>query len=343
MERAYSTEVQRLAIAITKYYNGLLLKMQELNEIFKDFSHNRLLTYKHFLKFELSHTNYTPEQVYNLYGWNEEIASSFWLLLSRIEITLRNRINDIFVEKFGKFWLDTSQYHNTKVFFKDTHKKQIEKSENKLSNKGITPTNDRMVAELNMGFWVSFSEIGFSFDSDELKENEIGWKYFIPKIMTGYQYPNKNSDKVRYWSKQGNIANLVLRLDVAKEIRNRIAHHEPIFNYIPSHLSSIPKDELGDFLKVLQNTYQYLLGLLHDLSPQQARIYQKSHNHYQTLYLLSNSTFDKYLNLGSADDMMLLEKFIEYLMDYMEEEKDNQTMVHISHNNSYFGCFIPKR
>lgn len=87
-----------------------------------------------------------------------------------------------------------------------------------------------MVAELNMGFWVSFSEIGFSFDLDEL---------------------NENSDKVRYWSKQGNIANLVLRLDVAKEIRNRIAHHEPIFNYVPSHLSSVPKDELGDFLKVL--------------------------------------------------------------------------------------------
>ena len=85
------------------------------------------------------------------------------------------------------------------------------------------------------------------------------------------------------------------------------------------------------------------MGLLHDLSQQQARIYQKSHNHYQTLYLLSNSTFDKYLNLVSAYNMMLLEKFIEYLMDYMEEEKDNQTMVHISHNNSYFGCFIPKR
>lgn len=73
----------------------------------------------------------------------------------------------------------------------------------------------------------------------------------IPLIMTGYQYPNENPDKVRYWSKQGNIANLAIRLDVAKEIRNRIPHHEPIFNYIPSHLSSVPKDELGYFLKVL--------------------------------------------------------------------------------------------
>ena len=55
------------------------------------------------------------------------------------------------------------------------------------------------------------------------------------------------------------------------------------------------------------------------------------------------ATEDKYLNLGSAYNMMLLENFIEYLMDYMEEEKDNQTMVYISHNNSYFGYFTPKR
>lgn len=89
--------------------------MQDLNEVFKDFSNARLLTYKHFLRFELGKKEYTPEQIYHLYAWNEMLSGVFWLLLSRIEITLRNRINDIFVEKFGKYWLDASQYHNITI------------------------------------------------------------------------------------------------------------------------------------------------------------------------------------------------------------------------------------
>lgn len=50
---------------------------QNLDEIFKDFSHARLLTYKNFLRLRLGYENYTPEQLYNLYVWNEEVASSF--------------------------------------------------------------------------------------------------------------------------------------------------------------------------------------------------------------------------------------------------------------------------
>lgn len=126
-------------------------------------------------------------------------------------------------------------------------KKQISKPEYKLRKKGTTPSNDRMVAELNMGFWVSFSEIGFSFELDELKENEIDWKYFIPRIMSGYEYPREKADKVRYWSKQSNIDNLILKLDFAKEIRNRIARYEPIFNHYPTYLSNLPREQQGNF------------------------------------------------------------------------------------------------
>lgn len=293
--------------------------MQDLNEVFKDFSNARLLTYKHFLRFELGKKEYTPEQIYNLYAWNEMLSGVFWLLLSRIEITLRNRINDIFVEKFGKYWLDTSQYHNTKVFFKETHKKQLEKAEQKLKNKGVNPSNDRMVAELTMGFWVSFVEIGFSFDNKTLKENQIGLKYFIPDILMGYVYLNENVDKIRFWSKKSNIEQLTIQLNSAKELRNRIAHHEPIFNYIPSHLAHLPKEKLDNFLKTLQSTYGYLLQLLHDLSPQQARIYQKSYTHHCAIYLLSDKFFNELLCRSSLDDVMSSEQFIEYLMDCMNK------------------------
>lgn len=329
--------------------------MQDLNDIFKDFSQNRLSTYRNFLENEYPDESFGIEQVYNLYTWNEKIASYFWLLLSRIEITLRNRINDVLVEKFGKSWLKVKntevkdpKVKNTKyegIFFQGMHKKQINKLEIKLKHSNLS--NERMVAELNMGFWVSFSKITFSFPKEVLRKEQIGWKYFIPKIMTGYQYPNEKADKERYWSKKENIDKLISELNSAKEIRNRIAHHEPIFNYTPAHLQGSKTDEKNNFLITLRNTYQYLLYLLHILSPKQAQDYQRSDSHHYTLYLLSIPTFEKYLNLESRDEMIFLEDFIKYLESHIDNEvdteADNRPILHVSHNSSYFGCFMPQR
>lgn len=317
--------------------------MQHFNKIFKDLSQQRMMTYKNFLHLELSIT-YTDEQVYNLYLWNEIISSCFWNVVSRIEITLRNHINDTLREKVDKEWLQIDKMNTTKVYFQPFHKTQINKAKNKLLEKStkINITNDRLVAELNMGFWTSFSEISFSYTAEELKQKEIGWEYFISKIFVGYTYSKVDIDKVRYWKKQEKIDNLVTKLNMAKEIRNRIAHHEPIFNYIPEYLSEIPVDKQGNFLIRLQRTYQHLLQIFHFLSPEQANLHQRNYNHYYTQYLLTSSGFENYLNVDTNGEIMKLDRFVEYMMECMDKEKEKKLqIIHISSDSSYFGCFIP--
>lgn len=317
--------------------------MQQFDEIFKDLSQQRMMTYKNFLRLELDIT-YTDEQVYNLYLWNEVISSCFWNIVSRIEITLRNHINDILREKVHKDWLQSDKKSTTKVYFQPFHEKQIKKAKNKLLEKSqkIQITNDRLVAELNMGFWTSFSEISFSYTSEELKQKKIGWEYFIPKIFAGYIYNKPELDKVRYWKNQEKIDNLVTKLNMAKEIRNRIAHHEQIFNYTPEYLSEIPKDKQGDFLIRLQRTYQHLLQIFHFLSPEQAKLHQHNYHHHYTLYLLTSSGFTNHLGIDTNSKIMLLEDFTDYMMSCMDKESEKKSqIIHISENSSYFGCFIP--
>lgn len=317
--------------------------MQQFDEIFKDLSQQRMMTYKNFLRLELDIT-YTDEQVYNLYLWNEIISSCFWNIVSRIEITLRNHINNILREKVHKDWLQSDKKSTTKVYFQPFHEKQINKAKNKLLEKSqkIQITNDRLVAELNMGFWTSFSEISFSYTSEELKQKKIGWEYFIPKIFAGYIYNKPELDKVRYWKNQEKIDNLVTKLNMAKEIRNRIAHHEQIFNYTPEYLSEIPKDKQGDFLIRLQRTYEHLLQIFHFLSPEQAKLHQHNYHHHYTLYLLTSSGFTNHLGIDTNSKIMLLEDFTDYMMSCMDKESEKKSqIIHISENSSYFGCFIP--
>lgn len=315
--------------------------MQDLNAVLnRDFSTQRLLTYRNFLKLELKLDEYTPEQTYNVYAWNELVAGCFWQVISRIEIILRNRINNLLLQTVHANWLDVND-ETTKVFFNKSHKNAIKQTQRKLIEKGLQARNDRVVAELNMGFWANFYEIEFSYSPKDAKSLKIGWQYFMPDIFIGYQY-QENVDKVRYWHNAKNVQRMKEHLNIAKEIRNRIAHHEPIFNYTPSYLAELSKKDKDGFIINIDRNYNHLLELLHWLSPEQAMLYQKSYHHHYTKYLLSSVGFRKYLNV-EADEMMMLDGFIEYLMNYLSDTNppNPDKMIHVSRDSAYFGCFIP--
>lgn len=72
---------------------------------------------------------------------NEITSSCFWNVVSRIEITLRNHINDTLREKVDKEWLQIDKMNTTKVYFQSFHKTQINNI-NKLLEYKINITND---------------------------------------------------------------------------------------------------------------------------------------------------------------------------------------------------------
>ncbi len=291
--------------------------MQDFKMVLKDFSHQRTASYTNFLKNELEYRKCTKKQVYNFYVWSGLVNSVFWQCIERIEIILRNKINDVLINKVHEDWLNLDNIDITKIHFKDYHKDCIERAVKNLNKKNQQPTNSRLVSELTVGFWVSFNDIGFSHTAIEKKKQNIAWKYFITDVFPNY--PVKG-DSPRYWSKETNVKKLIRVLKFIQKLRNRIAHHEHIFKQrINQNRQSASQSQREYWFDNIQKNYFLLINVLDWLSPQQSRLYQKNYFHQYACYLISLDGFNHHV-FNDNNDMSSLENFIEYLMTVLESD-----------------------
>lgn len=318
--------------------------MQDAHSILKDFSNARTVVYNNYLKLELGYKEASDEQTYRFYLWSELVNSYFWRCLARIEILFRNRVNNVLIEKIGPDWLSINKQVANKLHFGDKNKVAIEQAVTKLRKKKKSSSNDGIVAELSMGFWVNFLSISFSHERPEKKEKEIGWEYFIQDIFPGYQYSRENPDKnfmTRYWSKEERqeeeLQNKLIFLNI---LRNRIAHHEHIFKTRTREAKKI--HPLEDCFSNLVRNYEHILEIFRWLSPTQCDEYEKSSHHFYACYLMSlkgfeNDVFDERQNVT-------FESLIDYLLDCMEgdELKTNEIIHVINQKNTPIGLLLPK-
>lgn len=138
----------------------------------------------------------------DLYGWNIQISEAFFPLLSASEVCLRNKISDRMIELYGNNWWDHQDFLNqikngTRI---------VKSAKGKLKTKGRV-TSGGMTAELNFGFWSKML----------LPRHEaIFWGDFRDTFsdLPANKTYNNFSD----------------RCEEIREFRNRIFHHEPIFN-----------------------------------------------------------------------------------------------------------------
>ena len=144
-----------------------------------------------------------------LYIHNAELAAALFLPLNVTEVTLRNAIDKAFTNQFGNSW-----YHEKKI------KRHItEKAARKLKSiKGVLMRKEiynhsQIMANLSFGFWVdAFDENRFyEFWQKEINASFPNWKE---------KFPNTEVHDVR-----DKIRNII---EPIRELRNRIAHHEPI-------------------------------------------------------------------------------------------------------------------
>lgn len=315
--------------------------MDKYEKILKDFSAPRMAVYKTFLKSELGYKDATDEQFYNLYSWSELLNSYFWRCLARVETILRNRINDILVDKIGSNWVFPKEHSFLKINLRQKGNEGVEKALDNITKANLYPNNGRVVAELTMGFWVNFTEINFLHNNSYKKDNRIGWEYFISDIFPGYNYPkDKPSEEYqrRFWLRDGNIKdNLISKLIFLNILRNRIAHHEHTFK----ERNEFSKGLKDGFLINIQRNYLNVLEVLRWLSPEQCNLYQRSHFHYYANYLMSQEGFDYHV-LNKREDMKI-DDFTEIVMSSMDDgNKLRESVVHIVDKNNFpIGMFIP--
>jgi hypothetical protein len=143
------------------------------------------------------------EKALKLYVWNTGISEALYGPLQVLEVALRNAVNRELCAKYGSDW-----FRNAKpALFIDRQAEKLEKTISRF-DKGRSLTVNDVVADLGFGFW---SDLFDHQMYDEL------WKQALHKV---FSHRPKGI-------KRNTIAIPIKRLNT---LRNRIAHHEPIWN-----------------------------------------------------------------------------------------------------------------
>jgi hypothetical protein len=140
----------------------------------------------------------------DLYRWNARVSQSFYVYLQAWEVCLRNKLNLFLVTKFGPLWPHDLRF--ARVLSASDRRKVADAVRRQEAQRNITPAiTSAVVADLSAGFWVS----QLSYDV------AYSWRHNISQI-----FPN---DAIKPGEAHAACASIL-------SLRNRIAHHEPVFN-----------------------------------------------------------------------------------------------------------------
>jgi hypothetical protein len=156
-------------------------------------------------------------KAYRLYKANIELSEAFYPVLSVLEICLRNAINE-----------QLKQHFNDPYWFKNhlpsEFRSYITEAEQKIVSQRKTVTADKIIAELNFGFW-----------------NRLFNRNYTSLLWKPLRLIFKNTPK--HLRQRDTVADYLYRI---RKLRNRVYHYEPIFR----NLQDVEKQykEMIDFI-----------------------------------------------------------------------------------------------
>lgn len=144
------------------------------------------------------------------YTRNARLSEAFYTPLQGVEIAIRNAFHKQLVKAFGQFWYDELDKQNILDPQKDRKTPgtllKLREARQYLQEKGKPETSSRMAAELSFGFWVGICAKRYQKDL---------WNPFLNNPFKGLSLTRRD---------------VFERLEKIRNLRNRIAHHEPILN-----------------------------------------------------------------------------------------------------------------
>lgn len=148
----------------------------------------------------LAKTNNNFYKAYRLYKVNIELSEAFYPILSVLEVSLRNTVNETLKLHFNDpYWFKNSLPVEFLPFVSDATQK--------LTAQRKTITADRIIAELNFGFW-----------------NRLFNRHYTRLLWKPLRLIFQNTPK--HLRQRDTIADALYRI---RTLRNRIYHYEPIF------------------------------------------------------------------------------------------------------------------
>ncbi|MFI0794977.1 hypothetical protein ACH4OY_20150 [Micromonospora rubida] len=144
------------------------------------------------------------DQAVTLYEWNATVSGAFWITLGHVEVLIRNALHQRLTDWSSRIYQEPRWYLDPGRVLDDRRHQQIAKAREQATRDGRQETPGRVVAELTFGFWPFL--LTSSYDRSLWPHLRDAW-------------PSKN-----------------LRRDIHRplaelhDLRNRIGHHEPIYN-----------------------------------------------------------------------------------------------------------------
>ncbi|ELI5735536.1 Abi family protein [Vibrio fluvialis] len=216
------------------------MRPNNYNILFDALSAPRVGAYKHYFG-----THLTDEQLFGCYQWNESVSHAFFKVITLIEISMRNKMHFALSQHYhaepkkivNNFKVNNWVYvnYNTLGSARSCNWYNAQKNgKSVLSKKSLskvhsvthnqrngsywmgarTPSPDDVVSSLTFGFWSSLVD----------KCKDIEWDILLKDIFPKHRVTNSNQ-----WTSDIERKKLSYRLDLVRDVRNRIAHHEPIW------------------------------------------------------------------------------------------------------------------
>jgi hypothetical protein len=284
-------------------------------------SHARLSNYRSFFGAA------DDAEALGLYQWNDDLSAVLFRTISLVEVVLRNQFHHALSLRYGAMGV-----HGSKDWY--VHVSLDPRSQSKIT--GIThykqghqllprvpgPSPDDVVSGLTFGFWPRLLDL-----KKDLHHQAVDWGPILVEVLRGHR-----QRQATYWAKPKHRDALFARLDLCNELRNRIAHHEPIWKLGPLMREGRPRPgvpltvqtrapitpaEALDRLRLLYGRVTELLGWL---SPVVAAQHTASDMHLRCLNLLQPETLKTYqkaqppgeVDLATVTNLRTLRKALRY-------------------------------
>ncbi|MDD2983497.1 MAG: hypothetical protein PHQ74_08915 [Crocinitomicaceae bacterium] len=158
----------------------------------------------------LTATGNNRSRANRLYNANNRLAQAFHPILSQFEVVLRNSLNIVLASHFkDSDWIITQKtgfmrdnsLRNSHFFLRTC----VQKSETKLTRRGIPVTNGKIIPDQTFGFWLAFF---------------LSHHYSLVTGQSIHIFPHKPASE--------NRASIYDKLNEIKNFRNRVNHCEPL-------------------------------------------------------------------------------------------------------------------
>jgi len=161
----------------------------------------------------LKATGNDREKAARLYTWNTAISAAFYGPLQALEISLRNAMHRQLAHTYGACW-----YDNPAAGLDSRAAARITDAKRDLQRNGHAADPPDIVAALSFGFWVALLGAGGRLSPPQQGNASYERTLWRPAL-------HRTFSNAGPWNRKGALGPLnALRL-----LRNRIAHHEPVF------------------------------------------------------------------------------------------------------------------